>query len=274
LPTRPGVLCLAAALLSSGAAQAQGRLDARYTASLAGVPLGRLAWVVDIADDQYSASMSGKTVGVLQVIAAGQGSGNSRGQVVAGKPVAASFAADITSDSKADTVRIALTGGIVKQYSAEPPLDPTPDRVPMTDAHRRAVVDPMTAMLMAVPGKGETLSPEACQRTLPVFDGRGRFDILLTYKRMDTVRSQQGYAGPVVVCMVTYRPVAGHRPDRSAIKYLMRNRDMEVWLAPVLGSRVLVPYRVKVPTALGEAVLQATHFVTAPQTARSPARTH
>jgi hypothetical protein len=46
---------------------------------------------------------------------------------------------------------------------------------------------------------------------------------------------------------------------------------MEVWLAPVAGTRVLVPYRVSVPTPLGPAVLQATQFVSVPQPARASA---
>jgi hypothetical protein len=38
---------------------------------------------------------------------------------------------------------------------------------------------------------------------------------------------------------------------------------MEVWLAPVAGTRVLVPFRISIPTALGLGVLQATQFVSA-----------
>ena len=36
---------------------------------------------------------------------------------------------------------------------------------------------------------------------------------------------------------------------------------MEVWLAPVGSTRVLVPYRLSVPTPVGLGVLQATQFV-------------
>jgi hypothetical protein len=79
---------------------------------------------------------------------------------------------------------------------------------------------------------------------------------------MERVRSEQGYDGPVVVCAVRYRPISGHRPSRAAIQYLMESRDIEVALAPIGGTRVLIPYRVTVPTVLGAAVLEATHFVT------------
>ena len=47
---------------TAGTASAQGRLDAKYEASLAGLPIGKGAWIVDIADDQYSAAVSGAPV--------------------------------------------------------------------------------------------------------------------------------------------------------------------------------------------------------------------
>ena len=54
-------------------------------------------------------------------------------------------------------------------------------------------------------------------------------------------------------------------PTRSAIKYLAKQRDMEVWLAPVAATRVLVPFRVSIPTPIGLGVMQATQFVSVAQ---------
>jgi hypothetical protein len=38
---------------------------------------------------------------------------------------------------------------------------------------------------------------------------------------------------------------------------------MEIWLAPIAGTRVLVPFRAQGPTPIGQAVMEATQFVTA-----------
>jgi hypothetical protein len=35
---------------------------------------------------------------------------------------------------------------------------------------------------------------------------------------------------------------------------------MEMWLAPIDGTRLLAPFRISVPTLLGLAVLEATRF--------------
>ena len=50
------------------------------------------------------------------------------------------------------------------------------------------------------------------------------------------------------MCAVYFVPISGYIPDRYAIKYLAALRDAEVWMAPILGTRVLAPYRFSIPT--------------------------
>jgi hypothetical protein len=277
VPTTPFALRRATVLVSAvlvalgvcGEARAQGKLDARYTASLAGIPLGRGAWVIDITDDQYTAAASGATTGLLRVFASGEGAGASRGRINGSGLIPSSYAATVTADKKTEEIRIHLNGGTVKELEVDPPTTPHPDRVPLTEAHQRGVTDPMTAALVRVAGTGDPLGPEACHRTLPIFDGRMRYNLQFSYKRMDKVKAEKGYEGPVVVCAVYFSPLAGHIPERPAIKYLTELRDMEVWLAPVAGTRVLVPFRVSIPTPLGLALLQANQFVTSAQPRRA-----
>src|SRR6185295_10098892 len=97
-------------------------------------------------------------------------------------------------------VRMTLRAGAVKDVLAEPPLELSAYRVPVTEAHRRGVTDPMSAAIMPVAGNGDVLAPEACKRKLAIFDGRQRADIDLVFKRMDRVKADKGYQGPVVVC--------------------------------------------------------------------------
>jgi hypothetical protein len=255
------ILVLGAADAALDGARAQGRLEARYNVTLSGIPLGKGAWVIDIADNQFTAAASGSTSGLLRLFASGQGTGASRGAMVAGRPVPASFAASITTDKKTEDIRMTLGSGVLKGFEMEPPPPPHPDHVPVTDAHRRGVDDPMTASLVRVPGNDDPLGPKACEHVSSVFDGRIRYNLMFAYKRMEQVKAEKGYAGPVVVCAVNFVPLAGYNPDRAAIKYLASQRDMEVWLAPVGSTRVLVPYRLSVPTPVGLGVLQATQFV-------------
>jgi uncharacterized protein DUF3108 len=270
-----GLIALAVSLADAHQSQgfAQGKLDAHYTVTLNGLPIGRGAWVIDIGDDSFSASASGATAGLLRVFASGQGQSTARGGVSGGQLIPSSYASRIVTDDKSDEVRMVMSAGTVKELAANPPTVASPDRVPVTEAHRRGVSDPMTASLIRVPGSGDTLAPQACQRTLSIFDGRMRYDLRLAFKRLDRVRSDRGYQGVAVVCAVSFSPIAGHVPERYAIKYLVQLRDIEMWLAPIAGTRVMVPFRVSVPTPLGLGVMQATQFVSVPQPSKATAKT-
>jgi Protein of unknown function (DUF3108) len=255
----------------SGLARAQGKLEATYVVTLSGLPIGRGAWSIDIQDDQFGASASGATSGLLRVFASGQGSSVVRGIMSGGQPIPSSYASSIVTEKHSDDVRIQFSGGSVREYSADPPTLPSPDRVPLTEAHRKGVFDPLTATLIRVAGTGDTFVPEACQRTIPVFDGRMRYDLQLAFKHLDKVKSEKGYQGTVVVCSVYFMPIAGHVPERSAIKYLIEQRDMELWFAPIAGTRLLAPYRGSIPTPIGLGVLQAKEFVSVPAAPRPTA---
>lgn len=247
---------------AGGSAHAQGRVDARYTASLAGIPIGRGAWVIDIGDDKYLAAASGATAGIMRMFSSGEGTGASRGTIVNGQLLPATYAASIATTKRKNEVRLGLRAGSIRDIAVSPPTDPDPGRVPLTDAHRRGVSDPMTASLVRVAGNGNPLVPQSCRRTVSVFDGRLRYDLHVAYKRMEHVRAARGYAGPALVCAVFFTPIAGHVPDRTAIKYLTEQRDMESWLVPIAGTSILVPFRVSIPTPFGLGVLEATQFLT------------
>ena len=257
--------CAAAlfAVDASHSASAQIRFDAEYVATVAGIPIGHGNWVIEIAADQYSASATGSTAGLLRVFASARGAGAARGSFSGDQAIPTSYTSTIDFDRKIDDVRIVLSGGNVKEFLAEPPLIPHPERIPVTDADRRGVVDPMSSTLNRVPGTGDPVSPQACGRKVSVFDGRVRYDLTSAFKRMEMVKAQRGYQGPAVVCAVYFVPISGYIPSRPVIKYLVELRQAEVWFAPIAGTRVLVPFRFSLPTPIGMGVLQATQFVTA-----------
>ena len=264
---RQAGFALAAALVLSdlplSSASADGRLEARYVASVASIPIGSGTWMIDVDENRYVAAASGSTTGLLRIFVGGQGTSAARGTIFGGKLMSSSYAATISTLDSSSAVRLTFADGDVKDSKVEPPIDQDPERVPLTRAHEQGVLDPMTATLLRMPGSGNPLRAEACERTLSIFDGRLRYDLALAYKRMDTVQAEKGYSGPAVVCSVGFSPLAGYIPSRTAIKYLMNQRDIEIWLVPIAGTRVLVPFRAEGPTPIGKAVLQATQFVAA-----------
>jgi len=270
-PRALGGLCAGAAMLllspHSAQAQAQGqaRLDARYEATLAGIPVGKGTWTIEVADDQFTAAAAGGTAGLLKAFAGGSGTSISQGRIVNGALVSTGYAASTTTSKKSETIRMALVNGYVKDFVIEPEPPVDADRIPVTDAQKHGVYDPMTGAILRVPGNGEMMAPDSCRTGAAIFDGRMRYDLKLDFKRMESVKADKGYQGPVLVCALYFTPVSGYIPDRPVIKYLSAQRKMEIAFAPLSGTRILVPFRMTVPTPLGTAMLEATEFiVTAP----------
>jgi hypothetical protein len=212
--------------------------------------------------DGYAAAGSASVSGIMRAISKAHGTAAVRGQILEGQVVPLTYSMTAEAKKHPDEVRIAMAGGMVREFSALPPVLPAPDRVPLTEAHRKGVLDPLSAALIIVPGSGEVLSKEACARSLPIFDGRYRYEVELSFNRIENVSGAKGYAGPAVVCNATYRPIAGHRPSRLSTKYATSNDDIRVWLVPVAGTRALVPYRVTIGTLFGTLLFQAVVFNT------------
>jgi len=259
---RTASLAAALAFFTAAAipAVAEGRLEAQYSIALTGIPIGRSALVLELTNDNYSTAGSASVTGLLKLVAPGKGSAASRGSITNGKVSPISYSLTSESGERWEDIRMAIAASVVRDFTIMPPPSHPDDRVPVTDEHRKGVIDPMSAMIMPVPGAGDLLSAEACNRTISIFDGRQRYDLVMNYERSDSAKNIKGYSGPLIVCRIAYRPLAGHRPNRVQVKYMIENKNIFVWLAPVAGTRVLLPARFTIATMLGTLVVQATHF--------------
>jgi hypothetical protein len=248
-------LTLAVALIA-GQARAQQVFEAAYTIAVARIPIGSAAMTGSIGTDEYVISMSGRTGGLARVIASGEGSMSATGSVSANKLLPLRYTSKSTAED--DTLAVTMTfkdGNVNELEASEPP--PGEDRVVLTTEHRRQVLDPLTALLIP---NDSGVSEAACRRVLPVFDGRRRYDLSLSFKRIEQVKASRGYAGPAAVCAVTFQPIAGHRRSSPLLTFLTDGRDVEMALAPIAGTRILAPFRITAMYMLGNVVMQASRF--------------
>jgi hypothetical protein len=97
---------------------------------------------------------------------------------------------------------------------------------------------------------------------VPVFDGKQRFDIVLSPKRTEPLpdSAPAGVTGPLAVCRATYVPIGGHRPDHPGVKFLSETKDIEVWLVSVPDTDLYIPYRIALPTAWANGVATLTEI--------------
>jgi Protein of unknown function (DUF3108) len=246
---------IATALLWTGGAQADA-LHATYRVSLIGLPIGAVSLYAELTPTSYAIAGDAKLTGLAKIVTNARGASAGTGAIVQGRVSPASFATTASSSNMTRTIRMALSGNAVTAIEISPPFQDKPDRVPLGPEDKRGIVDPVGAVILPAPLSGPILSPAACNRTVPIFDGYTRFDINLSYVGERTV-SAKGYDGPVVVCAARYVPISGHSRDRPATKFMADNKDLEVWLAPIASAHVLFPFRVSARTMIGTLVVEA-----------------
>jgi hypothetical protein len=244
----------------SESANAQGKLDADYRATLLSLPIGHISWAVDLKENRFSSVATGSIAGFLRLFLDAQGSVLAEGRLSGGKPIPSKFQLKLLAGKWSDEVGLIFTGNRAKETVLTTSTARSADYVPIKDGDRVGASDPMTALLVYVGGSGATTVPQACERTIAIFDGHTRYNLRLAFERFATAWSADGYQGPVVVCSAKFLPVAGYDPKHFLVTYLAAQHETEIWLAPVTGTRLLAPYRASISTPMGLGVVQATKF--------------
>ena len=251
---------LIALLAATAAASADARLKVHYEGSVTAIPVGRGEFALDISDAGYAVVGSARVTGIAKLVSRGHGTVSAKGTFIGGQLSPASYVSNSESDKKKADIRISFTNNAVTSYSVNPPTEESKGRIPVREEHRTGVVDPMSAAIITVPGTADMLSPDNCKRTVPIFDGRQRYDLVFSYERTEPAKDIKGYSGKMLVCRVDYKPIAGHKPDRMQVKYMEDNKNIFVWLAPIKDTRVLFPVRVSIVTLIGVVMVQAERF--------------
>jgi len=257
-PALAGAAALIAALLAGLPAQAEGPITvvSKYDLTIAGIPLGSLSFEGDFDGRSYTLSGRGESSRLVKLIVSYKGHAKSAGALDGVQVLPASYELKFKGGDKKQSVDMHFASGAIDQLDVHPSPKPSRTSVPVEPMHRVGVIDPMSALVMPLP-KGEIDAESACNRRLPIFDGRYRYDVVLSPKRTETVRTggKSEQRMTLYVCKIKYEPIAGHKPTRKTTIYWQDNEDMEMWLAPVASAGLFVPYRVVAPARIGTVVL-------------------
>jgi hypothetical protein len=268
-------LLLAAAGLALCAAMARAgepvNFEAHFSITMTHVRVGDLTWAIYFADGGYLASARGKASGVFSVLVKGEGSVTTHGRLMPGRLVPQTSLSEVSDED--GSYRVTLTfdeeGALTKVVDKGAP--PPEDRVHVTKNLLRDVADPLSAML--IPIAGNAFAPANCDRTLRIYDGRRRYNLALSYKRLDKVNMNHGYASKVLVCNVVLRPIAGYKVGSLLVRYLAGKDDLEMWFAPISGAAVMAPVRALMPTMIGTMDIRADEFAALNTHSTAPVRT-
>ena len=137
----------------SGSAETAAKLDAYYTATLLGLPIGHISWAIDLKENRFSSVATGSIAGFLRLFLDAQGSVAAEGRLSSGKPVPSKFQLKLLAGKWSDEVGIVFTGNRAKESVLPSSASPSADYVPIKDGDRVGASDPMTALLIYVGGR-------------------------------------------------------------------------------------------------------------------------
>lgn len=222
-------------------------VHAHYKLQYNGIDVGQLNVTSKRSGTTYSLDGSGK-VSVLFGAITWSGNSSVKGNIVGGIPQPVTYAFSWKNNRKGGTIDMGYKDRVATDVKVVPPQDPHPDLVPVQPQHKAGVFDPVSALLMLT--RADERPP--CDRKVSIFDGKQRYDIVLSFKRNTNLPpSAGGQKGEIAyVCRAMYVPVAGHR-DNAATKGHAANKDVEVVMRRVPGSQLLIPYSVLIPTMWG-----------------------
>jgi hypothetical protein len=226
-----------------------------YAMSILGLRIGGGSLAVDLDDAEYAASFVGRVQGLARIFSDGRVEAAATGRVAAGGLQPKSYRQEWAEEDDAEMITMGFSGGRAAKIEAAPPRRRPERYKPVEEGDKRGVLDPLSGTLWPAP---DGLSPLLCNRTIPFFDGRRRFDLILAYSRMERFRILGGdRARPALVCAVRYRAISGHRPGRQSIEEMEANDALEVWMSLIEPLGIAVPVKVSAATRHGRLVIQA-----------------
>ena len=226
-------------------------VSARYTLAFGGFEVGKYQFQ-SLSDGKTYTVSSNASVSALFGAFSWKGAIEAKGSVEAGAPHPAAYQMNFKAKAKDGSVKLKFDKAGVATVTLLPNKPPSPEAVPVKPEHMKSVFDPMTAILaMTHPQAGNP-----CNQTVPIFDGKARFDLQMSLKGEQrlTEKKPSGQPANLVVCKVHYVPVAGHKP-KDFVNPWVDYSAIEISLRPIPSANVYVPYRVSIPTSLGAAVM-------------------
>jgi len=260
-----GSLALSAAAHAAGGAgseapaQTGSTLQMAMTLYAAGVTLGKVDLNTTVRGDQYHSVSNLSTGGVVNAFWQAEIQATSNGTVAPKNFHPGLYDSFYTgrSDKKQEVSLTYDASGPVRLY-ADPPYPTTGYEV--TPAQQKGTLDPLSAITFFVSGVA-TSTENPCGVTLPVFDGRRRYDVEFVKVKDTTVSMDNGlYKGKAVLCQAKYRQLAGYKPRviKEGANFPVINAWITTVPSTVSGRSYVVPLRVWANTEYGVIAAVAT----------------
>lgn len=229
----------------ASAQTAQNRtFQASYSVSVYGLTGGELNLDIRINGENYTGTLRQRATGLMRTAVgdAQDYDASARGVITATAVRPTTYTH--TGGSRDRTVTVSFSANDVVTV-ADPPMNM--GNPPATRAQRMGSTDQISSFVHMMVAPGEA---DPCNRTIRVFDGRARFDLVMRPNGTRNVNNR-AFRGEARRCSVTYRAIAGltdEPPTGDNMTFLFGRLDNGLW----------APLRIEWPTDdAGMAVIQA-----------------
>jgi hypothetical protein len=250
-------LLLLTALLGPRVVSAQPDTILDYEVRYGPLQIMAMRTTTHVDDATYRTSTEVRTVGIAALLFPWQASSSTNGVRAADSMHPQHFRStgEYRGERRVSEVDYDGSGTVSTRLDPPPEAD---DRDPVDPALQRETIDPLTAGVAAV--------MSGCRGTFPVFDGRRRYDLVLSdLGDADTPRSRHTvYTGRARHCRVSIQALGGFR--RSAPYLDERPSQIDAWVASPQPGMVAVPVYLELSAPRGTLAihLAATEPLAAP----------
>ena len=183
-----GLCVLGTALSPAARAEPAGpwpaQVNAVYSITFNGFDIGTFEFNSAVNGQAYALTGDAKLSALLGAFT-WRGTTKTSGAIGRDQPRPAGYTFSYAGTGKTGSVQLGFAGDAVSNVSVLPLMPPpqTPT-VPLREPHLKGVLDPLSAVMAL----SRATAPNPCDRKLAIFDGKQRFDLLLSFKRQEHVR--------------------------------------------------------------------------------------
>ncbi|HYH22409.1 MAG TPA: DUF3108 domain-containing protein [Azospirillum sp.] len=272
---RPRLLaaCLLAAPLLATALPAKAeRLRLDYRVHVGGVTVMEVQALLALTGDRYAIEMKGATQGMLGRIISWTTTSSTAGSITPAGPRPSRYQVESAWRGDPRNVRMEYDGQGGLTVAADPPPQ-VEGREPVPEPMRHGSVDPLSAHLEVLLAAGRS---EGCTRTVPVYDGRRRYDLSFSDAGPEALAASRhsAFAGMTRHCRVESRTLAGRKLSEGSGFWQRGSEEerppLDVWIAPLRAGGPTVPVRLETDSTFGGVLVHLVAATVLPETAEKP----
>jgi hypothetical protein len=236
------------------------KIVTKYGINFNGINIGDFKLNAVMANGEYNVTAQANVSLLAGILFDWTGNTASTGRMMRRGPLPYTYSFGYKTSEKSEKIDVKFSNNVVREIAVNPPQRPSSQRVPITRKHMQNVLDPLSAVVLLTNVGANKSGPDVCGKRLPIFDGKARYDLQLSYKASKNITAANGYKGPAYICKVKFIPIAGHKANDEESVYASKNEGIEVWMMPVQQAALYVPYYIYIPTPVGTATLTSSGF--------------